>query len=95
MDDWYRQSAAAARLSNIVAVRNVLEPQRCLAVVRLPCPHKAALCAFHAVQEDASGDKISIVVAAAEGNFYVYSTQGLRTESPQIVLESESLLWTA
>ena len=64
-----------------MSMQEIVEPQRCLAVVRLPATHKRALCALHVAQEDASGDSIRILVATVEGHLYVYTADGLRTDS--------------
>ena len=82
------------RLAGIMSVRQMLEPQRCLAVLRLPAVHERALCALHVAQEDASGDAVTVVVATAEGNLYTYTAVGLRGHhGPKISLDSETLLW--
>lgn len=73
-----------------MSVREIVEPGRCLAVVRLPAVHERALCALHVAQDDVSGDTIRVVVATAEGNLYTYTAQGLRTENPKVALDSET-----
>ena len=95
MDATNRQGPAAPPATGFLAKSvRLMEPQRSLAVLRLPAPAASkpwgrTLCALHAGAEG-EGDGVRAVAVTAAGNLFEYSVQVAVLQSGLLSAEQES-----